>query len=176
MGRAYEATRHNAGFALLDALINTYHLQEQGKKHHGMLWKGAIEGESLYALAPHTLMNRSGLAVGAAAQFYKIPPNQVIILHDDLDLAVGKLRIKQGGGHGGHNGLRDIDRVMGVNYWRVRLGIGRPASARAVSDYVLERFTADEDTIMQQLYARIALHFPLLLSGQADKLMSAVAQ
>ncbi len=147
----------------------------------------SLQGEGkVLLLLPETYMNESGRAVQAACTFHKIPPENVIVLHDEIELASGKIRIKQGGGHGGHNGLKSIDAAIGQNYWRVRLGIGRPpnlAPAKAgvengermdTADYVLSNFTAAEKKWLAPFLKSIAAHFPLLLSGHPSELMNRV--
>lgn len=175
-GREYASTRHNAGFMALDAIVERYGLSEAGARFHAQCWRGKIDDHGVLAIAPQTFMNRSGVAVGEAAQFYKIPPQRVIVLHDELDLEPGRLRIKCGGGHGGHNGLRDIDRVLGRDYWRVRLGIGHPGDKDRVTGYVLGSLgTAERDTL-DNLIDALAVEMPTLLNGHPEKVMSAVAE
>jgi peptidyl-tRNA hydrolase, PTH1 family len=172
----YAATRHNAGEIFLREVVERYGLKPAGSKFHGRLWKGKAGIHDLLALFPETYMNRSGISVGEAARFYRIPPEQIIVAYDDLDLAPCKFRAKRGGGNGGHNGLRDIDRVMGTEYWRLRLGIGRPEHKTQVTSYVLGRFDAEEESAMQSCVRIVAEQLPLLLDGEPEKMMSAVAQ
>jgi PTH1 family peptidyl-tRNA hydrolase len=120
-------------------------------------------------------MNDSGKAVQAACAFHKIAPENVIVLHDEIELAPGKIRIKQGGGHAGHNGLKSIDAAIGQNYWRVRLGVGRPTHAEMdAADYVLSNFSSAEKKWLAPFLKSIAQHFPLLLAGQPSELMNRV--
>lgn len=175
-GKKYAGTRHNAGFDALDALIDRYGLQSSGSKFHAQVWKGSIDGHSVLAVKPQTYMNRSGVSVSEAASFYKIPPEQVIVLYDELDLIPGKMRVKQGGGHGGHNGLKDIDRVLGKAYWRVRLGIGHPGYRDQVTGYVLGQYNTQQRELMEMLCESVTRHFPHLLDGAPEKLMSEVAR
>lgn len=176
IGAQYERTRHNAGFMALDAMIQHYGVQDMGKKFHAQTYKGMIDGVAVIALKPHTLMNRSGISVGEAAAFFKIPPAQVIIIHDDLDLTLAKMRVKCGGGHGGHNGLKDVDRVLGRDYWRVRVGIDRPNHAGQVTSYVLSPFTAEEQQKINDVSDALARTLPWLLHGQAKRMMTDVAR
>ena len=141
-GQQYEATRHNAGFWLADHYaddLNTRFTLETG--FFGQLARARHDGEAVYLLKPATYMNRSGQAVAAVSRFFKIEPAQVLVLHDELDLAPGDIKLKKGGGHAGHNGLRDIQSALGTSdYWRVRMGIGHPRNrglAQGVADYVL---------------------------------------
>ncbi len=175
-GAEYANTRHNAGFLALDAIIGRYELRDIGTKFHGRVWKGRIGTHDVLAVFPQTYMNRSGVSVAEAASFYHISPLQVIALHDDLDLAPATLRAKLGGGNGGHNGLRDIDRAIGVDYWRIRLGIGRPLHKTQVTSYVLGPFDEEEQRNLQPLNRSLATHIPRLLAGEAAEMMSAVAR
>lgn len=165
--------RHNAGFMALDALA-------QGgvwsKKFHSEFSEVTREGEKLLLLKPQTFMNRSGQALRAAADFYKIPPSQIIVIHDDLDLPLGKIRIKQGGGHGGHNGLRDIDAHLGQDYWRIRMGIGHPGDKNRVHEYVLSNFAPEERSVMGALLERLVEHLPLFWQKSPAALMSKLAE
>jgi peptidyl-tRNA hydrolase, PTH1 family len=171
----YEDTRHNAGAIAVEAIVKTHALQFIGTKFHADAWKGRVGMHEIVAIIPNTFMNRSGIAVGEAARFYRIPPEAVYVLYDDLDLAPCKFRIKQGGGNGGHNGLRDIDRVMPTDYWRLRLGIGRPLHKEQVTSYVLGKFDAEERAAMERLSDAVASQLPLLLDGKSEKMMTAVA-
>lgn len=154
-GPEYEATRHNAGFWLLDQLASMLKapLQTEGK-FFGRLAKTA----DLLLLQPTTFMNRSGQSVGAVARFYKIEPEEILVVHDDLDLLPGEIRLKQGGGNGGHNGLKDIQAQLGTpNFWRLRLGIGHPRSlglAQPVVDFVLHSPRKDEQLAIDRAIRR----------------------
>jgi PTH1 family peptidyl-tRNA hydrolase len=125
-GSQYEGNRHNIGFMALDAIARAHGITQFRNKHAGSLAEGSIEGEKVILLKPQTFMNRSGDSVQQVAQFYKIAPSDIIVLYDELDLVAGKVRVKVGGGNGGHNGLRSIDPQIGLDYKRVRLGIGHP--------------------------------------------------
>ena len=127
-GSQYARTRHNIGFMAIDGLAAAG--VNFASKFQGECAKVTLGGEDVLLLKPQTYMNLSGQSVQAAMTFYKIPPAQMIVLHDEVDLSLGKLRIKQGGGANGHNGLKDIDARVGANYWRIRLGVGRPTDAR----------------------------------------------
>ncbi len=157
-GPEYALTRHNIGFMAIDALAGAVSFTS---KFHGSVANATIEGEKVVFLKPQTFMNLSGKSVQAAMAFYKIPPENVIVFHDELDLPLGKIRIKQGGGANGHNGLKDIDQMVGVNYWRIRLGIGHPGMKEQVHGHVLSKFSADEmaevEKVMKALCAKMAL-------------------
>lgn len=131
-GAKYELTRHNAGFLLIDLLADAGQISVTSKKFHGLYGRGRVMGEDAVLLKPETFMNLSGKSVIPALQFFKIPADQLIVLHDDLDMASGKVKAKFGGGHGGHNGIRDIMAQLGHgNFHRLKIGIGRPEGKSA---------------------------------------------
>ena len=137
-GQQYDDTRHNAGFWFLDRCVAQHAGQWQiDSKFHGAVARVRIAGQDVRCLKPNTFMNLSWRAVQALAQFYKISPAQILVVHDELDLPPGCVRLKWSGGHGGHNGLRDTHRHLGADYWRLRVGIGHPGHRTLVSDYVL---------------------------------------
>jgi peptidyl-tRNA hydrolase, PTH1 family len=173
--KEYSQTRHNAGALALETLVARYGLNPIGTKFHAHAWKGRIGVHDILAIFPQTYMNRSGVAVGEAARFYQIPTQNILVLYDDLDLVTAKFRVKFAGGNGGHNGLKDIDRAVGTEYWRLRLGIDRPTHKAQVTSYVLGAFMEEETRLMDLLYRAIAAHIPSMLDGAADKFMSAVA-
>jgi PTH1 family peptidyl-tRNA hydrolase len=179
-GTRYAGHRHNIGFMAAEAISAAYSFGAWQKKFHGQICAGTIADEKAILLLPETYMNESGRAVQAAATFHKIPPEKIIVLHDELEIAAGKLRIKQGGGHGGHNGLKSIDAAIGPNYWRLRLGIGRPpkpAPAQAgveAADFVLSNFNADEKKWLGPFLKSVAAHLPLMLSGNPSEMMNRV--
>lgn len=148
-GNEYAQTRHNAGCWLIEKLINDHHQTlKPEKKFHGLFGKISVGNNDCYLLVPTTYMNRSGLAIRAAANFYRIPTTAILVVHDELDLLPGTARIKQGGGDGGHNGLRDTTAQLGKDYWRLRIGIGHPGVRDQVSNYVLSKpSVADQEKI-----------------------------
>jgi PTH1 family peptidyl-tRNA hydrolase len=149
-GEQYEATRHNVGFWLVDGIALASREQFRAEpKFHGQLCRVTVGGSDLRLLKPSTYMNRSGQSVAAVARYYSIPPEQILIAHDELDLPVGQLRLKQGGGHAGHNGLRDTIAALGSReFWRLRIGIAHPGDRTLVTGYVLGRPSrADADQI-----------------------------
>lgn len=173
-GPQYEQTRHNAGFWLVDALAQSKGVAfRHDAKFHGELCRVDLHGHSVWLLKPLTFMNRSGQAVAALANFYKISPEQILVVHDELDIAPGALRLKQGGGHGGHNGLRDIAAQMGSqNYLRARVGIGHPGHSSLVSNYVLTKPSAqDREQILAALDA-MQHQMDLMLKGEWQKAMN----
>ena len=139
-GSGYAANRHNIGFMAVDDLVRRHSFGPWRAKFQGQMAEGTIDGHKVLALKPQTYMNRSGGAVGEAARFFKIEPAHILVLHDELELPPGKLRVKRGGGHAGHNGLRDIDAHIGKDYLRLRLGIGRPHDKALVHNWVLSDF------------------------------------
>lgn len=174
-GGGYAGNRHNVGFMLADALARRYGFPAFSSKHQSQLAQGEIAGEKIFLCKPQTFMNLSGGAVAAVAKFHKIPPEQVLVLHDELDLPLGKVRIKQGGGHGGHNGLRDIDRHLGQNYWRMRIGIGHPGHKDVVHSYVLSDFGKQENTTLEPLLAALSDQLPLFFLQGHEAYMTKIA-
>lgn len=171
-GADYALTRHNIGFIAVDALADHAHFTS---KFQGLVASRSIEGEKLMLLKPMTYMNNSGRAVQAAMAFYKIAPKDVIVLHDELDLPLGKIRIKLGGGANGHNGLKDIDQCIGPDYWRIRLGIGHPGMKEQVHSHVLSRFGADELREVEKINAALVQHFPLFWQHSPELLATKLA-
>ena len=172
-GSEYAATRHNIGFMAVDALADRARFTS---KFHGETTALSIDGEKVILLKPMTFMNLSGKSVQAAMAFYKIAPEHVIVLHDELDLPLGKIRIKQGGGANGHNGLKDIDQMVGPDYWRIRLGIGHPGRSEQVHGHVLGRFSSEEQNMVDLVHASLVRHFPLFWQKKPEMLATKVAQ
>jgi peptidyl-tRNA hydrolase, PTH1 family len=171
-GADYVLTRHNAGFWFVDALARAYGASfRHERKFSGEVCRIDIGGHELRLLKPDTFMNRSGQSVQALAAYLKLPPEAILVAHDDLDLPAGVVRLKQGGGHGGHNGLRDIIERLGENFSRVRFGIGRPPQDKEVIDYVLQRASVtDQSLIMAAVTAAIAA-MPRIVNGELEKAM-----
>ncbi len=174
-GSGYAYNRHNIGYMAVDDIVHRHGFGPWRHKFRGQVADGALAGDKVLALKPATYMNDSGHAVGEAVRFYKLAPDRVVVIHDDLDLAPGKCRVKRGGGAGGHNGLRSIDRHIGAEYWRVRLGIGHPGDKRLVHDYVLHDFAKSDEAWLDPLLEAVAAAAPLLAAGQPDRFMSRVA-
>lgn len=167
--------RHNIGFMAVDALVRRHEFGPFRAKFSGALAEGTVAGERVLALKPMTFMNLSGDCVGACARFYKIEPAEIAVIHDELDLAPGKLRVKLGGGTAGHNGLRSIDAAIGPDFWRVRLGIGHPGVKELVLSYVLQDFSAEEMSWVTPLVEAVAEAMPLLVADDESGFMSKVA-
>lgn len=174
-GARYAFNRHNIGFLAAEAIVRRHGFGPFRSKFQGALSEGTIGGAKVMVLKPETYMNASGDCVGAAARFYKIEPHEIAVIHDDLDLAEGKLRVKRGGGTAGHNGLRSIDAVIGPDYWRVRLGIGHPGMKALVEAYVLQNFLPEERLWVAPLIEAVAAAMPLLVADDAPGFMSKVA-
>ncbi len=170
-GADYRSTRHNIGFMAIDALAGA---AKFSKKFQGEIAQVDIGEEKVLLLKPQTFMNNSGRSVQAAMAFYKLPLENLIVLHDELDLPLFKLRIKQGGGNNGHNGIKDIDANIGPDYWRIRLGIGHPGDKDAVHGHVLSSFGKDEREGADTLLNALAKHFPLFWQHSPEALMSKV--
>ena len=169
--------RHNVGFMAVDFLATRYGFPEWKRKSSSLLTAGKLGTGQIILVKPQTYMNRSGLPVAEVARFYKIPPEKIFVFHDELDLTVGRLRVKCGGGHGGHNGLRDIDLHLGQNYWRVRIGIGRPNNpAMDIKAYVLADFANSETkSWIPNLLGAIADEAPRLTRLDDGGFMSRIA-
>ncbi len=168
-GAQYARTRHNVGFWLIDRLGASLRADS---KYHAEIGTTTIDGERVVLMKPLTFMNRSGQAVGAYARFFRIPPAQILVVHDELDLAPGTVRLKQGGGHGGHNGLRDISAQLGADYRRLRIGIGHPGSADLVTDYVLGSPAPDDRIAIEQSIDRAIERLGDIVKGRFEHAMN----
>ena len=171
-GSQYEATRHNVGYWLVDELARKYngHFKNESK-FKGEVAKIHVGGQDVWLIKPSTFMNLSGQSVSALARFYKIQPEQVLVVHDELDLDPGVARLKSGGGHGGHNGLRDVSEKMGKNYWRIRLGIGHPGHKSQVADYVLKKPSQDDRISLERAIDDALGVIELALTGDQERAM-----
>src|ERR1700730_13192079 len=176
-GARYARNRHNIGFIAIDAIARRHRPAGFGNRFKGELAEASIGGERVLLLKPQTFMNASGEAVGQAARFFKLLPSDIIVIHDEIDLRPGKVRVKRGGGSAGHNGLRSIDALLGPDYWRVRIGVGHPGVKELVQPYVLQNFSGEELTgWVEPLLGAGAEAGPLLGCGAADAFMSEVAR
>src|SRR5579872_2413989 len=176
-GARYARNRHNIGFVIADAVVRRYGFSAYRDRFKGEVAEGPIGGERCLLLKPQTFMNDSGEAVLAAMSFYKIRPEDILVIHDELDLRPGKVRVKRGGGSAGHNGLRSIDALVGADYWRLRIGIGHPGVKELVHPYVLQNFPAEEVKLwVEPLVEAVAEIIPLLVGGAPPAFMSEVAR
>jgi len=174
-GREYAHTRHNAGWWLLDALARaTGAPWQHSARHQSELARARLEGVEVWLAKPVTFMNRSGTAVASLAGFYRIEPQEILIVHDDIDLSPGTVRLKHGGGHGGHKGLRDVMAHLGPEFWRLRIGVGHPGHRDLVLDAVLERPAPEEQPLLEAAQARALAALPLLLREGAQPAMQAL--
>jgi len=172
-GREYDGTRHNAGFWWVDEFARMHQFSFKAEsKFHGLAARGHVQARELFLLKPQTFMNVSGRAVGALAQFYKIDPQHILVVHDELDLPPGSAKLKLGGGHGGHNGLKDIIAHLGTrDFWRLRIGIGHPGERADVADYVLNAPRREEAELIAHAMQRAQDVAPLILEGKLEAAM-----
>lgn len=172
-GDKYAKTRHNAGFWFIDALADKYSAEFKSEtKFSGELAKATIDGNKVWLLKPSTFMNRSGLSAHQITSFYKIPVDQVLVAYDEIDLPVGKVRLKTSGGHGGHNGLRDLHAQIGKDYHRLRFGVGHPGDSKKVADYVLSRPSQEDEIEIRNAIDRTLDVLDLILLGENQKAMN----
>jgi PTH1 family peptidyl-tRNA hydrolase len=172
-GPEHQVTRHNVGFWFVDLLARRHGVEFRDyRKYSGETARVTIEGQELILLKPTTYMNRSGLSIRQISDFYKVVPDDILVAHDELDLPVGSVRLKHGGGHGGHNGLRDTIAHVGENFWRLRLGIGHPGNKFEVIDYVLTRAPRVEEEMILEAVNTAADSVPLILEQGAERAMT----
>jgi PTH1 family peptidyl-tRNA hydrolase len=172
-GTEYAKTRHNMGFQAVDELVRRFSFDAFKSEHKGLLAKGQIANERCLILKPETYMNLSGESVQSVMAFYKIQPQDIIVFHDDLDLPVGKVKVKIGGGSGGHNGIKNIDSHIGVNYMRVRIGVDKNKMIDT-ANYVLGKPSPDEQKILDVVFEQIAQNIELLLKGDMCAFMNKI--
>ena len=175
-GTEYAKTRHNVGFMAVDEIVRRYSFPPFKPKGKGSLTTDTLESQKLFILKPHTFMNASGEAVSELSSFYKLAPKDIIVFHDDMDLVVGKVRVKRGGSPAGHNGLKSIDSHIGPDYLRVRIGIGHPSFKGDVINWVLGTFNPDDTLLIHETICKIAEHLPLLLKGDDQTFMNRLNQ
>lgn len=175
-GPKYEGNRHNIGFMAVEEIARRYNFGPWRARFQGLASEGVIAGEKVMVLKPMTYMNESGRSVGEAVRFFKLPVDAVTVFYDELDLTPGKIRLKRGGGAGGHNGIRDIDRHIDKDYRRVRLGIGHPGDKNKVHGYVLSDFAkAEKSAWLDTLIDALAREVEELVRGDEARFMSRVA-
>ena len=166
--------RHNVGFNIIDAINQKFGLSKQKPKFKGLLTTGTIANKKVYAIKPLTFMNNSGICIRELMEYFKIDIDDVIVFHDDLDVDFGKIKAKVGGSSAGHNGIESIDKFIGKEYSRVRVGIGKPDKKISVSDYVLNNFNDEEKTQLDQITINIIDSIPILIDKKLDLFSSTV--
>lgn len=175
IGTQYADTRHNAGFWLVERICQTHNIAlSHDKKFHGQVGRGNIAGCEVRVLMPDTLMNRSGLAVAPMMKFYNLTADELLVAHDELDIGAGLAKLKTGGGHGGHNGLRDIIPHTGADFHRLRIGIGRPAHSGEVSNFVLSKPSPNDKTAIDRALDLVMDALPELVGGDFAKAQKAI--
>lgn len=174
-GAKYAQNRHNIGFMAVDRIAGDHGFGPWRSKFQGAVSEGQLDGEKVILLKPETFMNRSGQSVQEAIRFYKIDLSDVIVFHDEIDLAPGKLRVKQGGGHAGHNGLRSLHAHIGDAYGRIRMGVGHPGHKDAVAVYVLKDFSKADTEWLDDMLRGISDGAPALAKGDTGRFQNAVA-
>ena len=170
-GPDYEATRHNAGFWWIDALARELKVNlVPERSYYGLAGRTSVNGQSVWLLQPQTFMNLSGKSVASLARFFKIQPEEILVVHDELDLPPGQVKLKRGGSHAGHNGLRDIHAQLGSpDYWRLRIGIGHPGVKAEVANWVLKKPAPDQRTLIEDSIAHSLKAHAAMLAGDMDK-------
>jgi len=170
-GPEYEATRHNAGFWWIDSLSRELKAQlVMDRSYHGFVARTTVQGHTVWLLQPQTFMNLSGKSVATLARFFKILPQEILVAHDEMDIAPGEARLKLGGSHAGHNGLRDIHAQLGsADYWRLRIGVGHPGVKSEVVSWVLKKPSPDHRIAIEQTIDRAIQSLPHLIAGEMDK-------
>lgn len=170
-GPDYEATRHNAGFWWIDALARELKVSLQpDRSYHGLVARTTINAHTVWLLEPQTFMNVSGKSVAALARFFKIAPEEILVAHDELDVVPGQVKLKFGGSHAGHNGLRDIHAQLGsADYWRLRIGVGHPGNKADVVHWVLKKPSPEHRNLMEEAIDRSLKAVPAMLEGDMNK-------
>ncbi len=166
--------RHNIGFKIIDAINQKFGLSKQKPKFKGLLTTGNISNKKVYAIKPLTFMNNSGICIRELIEYFKIDSEDIIVFHDDLDVDFTKIKVKFGGSSAGHNGIASLDKFIGKEYSRVRVGIGKPDSKIEVSDFVLTNFTDEENTKLEQVIQNIITSMPILMDKKLDLFSSTV--
>ena len=176
-GKRYSLNRHNVGFMAVDAIARQLGVDRWTTKFQGELASTTVAGKKVLLLKPTTGMNRSGQSVGEIVRYFRIESEHVLVFHDEIDLVPGKVRVKRGGGHAGHNGLRSLHQHVGPDFWRIRLGVGHPGHKNLVVGYVLGNFSkADRETWLPDLLSRLGDGLPYLLDGEAAKFLNELAR
>ena len=168
--------RHNIGFKIIDAINTHFKLSKQKPKFKGLLTTGSIDEKKIYAIKPLTFMNNSGICIRELLEYFKMDAEDVIVFHDDLDVEFGKIKAKFGGSSAGHNGIESIDKFIGKDYSRVRIGIGHPKQKKKVNNHVLEDFKEDEEEKIKEITENIVKQIPTLIDRKIDLFSSKVNQ
>ena len=169
-----ENNRHNVGFKIIDSINKEFSLSKQKPKFKGLLTTGNINNKKIYAIKPLTFMNNSGICIRELIEYFKIDAENVIVFHDDLDIELGKIKAKFGGSNAGHNGIASIDKFIGKDYSRVRIGIGKPENKIKVADYVLQNFDEDEKIDIEKISKNIIESISILVEKKLDLFSSTV--
>ena len=169
-----ENNRHNVGFKVIDSINKKFNLSKQKPKFKGLLTTGNIENKKIYAIKPLTFMNNSGICIRELIEYFKINAEDIIVFHDDLDVEFGKIKTKFGGSNAGHNGIASIDKFIGKDYSRVRIGIGKPKEKIQVSDYVLQNFDEDESIKIEKITTDITDSISILVEKKLDLFSSTI--
>ncbi len=169
-----ENNRHNVGFKIIDTINKKFSLSKQKPKFKGLLTTGSIENKKVYAIKPLTFMNNSGICIRELIEYFKIDSQDVIVFHDDLDVEFGKIKAKFGGSNAGHNGIASIDKFIGKEYSRVRIGIGKPKDNIEIADYVLQNFNEDESIGINEISKNITDSISILIEKKLDLFSSTV--
>ncbi|MCB1532536.1 MAG: aminoacyl-tRNA hydrolase [Alphaproteobacteria bacterium] len=176
-GDKYAKNRHNVGFMAVDGIAGEYAFSPFRSKFQGLLSEGTIEGQKVAVLKPQTYMNESGRSIAAAAKFFKIAPERVVVFYDELDIEPGKLKVRQGGGAAGHNGIKSaMAHLPSPDFWRVRIGIGHPGDKNRVSGYVLSDFAKADQEWLERMLPGIAKFCGLLVNENSDDFMTRIAE
>ena len=169
-----ENNRHNVGFKIIDSINKKFGLSKQKPKFKGLLTTGNIGKKKVYAIKPLTFMNNSGICIRELIEYFKINAENVIVFHDDLDVEFGKIKTKFGGSNAGHNGIASIDKFIGKDYSRVRIGIGKPKGSIEIADYVLQNFDEDESLVIERISKHITESLSILVEKKLDLFSSTV--
>ena len=168
--------RHNIGFLIIDAINQKFSLSKQKPKFKGLLTTGKINEQKVFAIKPLTFMNNSGICIKEIIDYFKIDVKDVFVFHDDMDIDIGKVKAKIGGGNAGHNGIDSIDKNIGKNYSRVRIGVGRPKSNATGADHVLDNFSSDEKQYLEKVTSNIIDSLSILINKDLDLFSSKINQ
>ena len=175
-GSNYTNTRHNIGFKIIDAINAHFKLSKQKPKFKGLLTTGTIEEQKVYAIKPLTFMNNSGICVKELIDYFKIDVKDVFVFHDDMDINIGKIKVKNGGSSAGHNGIDSIDKNIGKSYSRIRIGVGRPKKSATGADHVLDNFSGEEKQNVEQVTENIIESLSILINKDLDLFSSKINQ